>query len=347
MKSIEELEQVEHSLDSLLSLANSQSFLDKTAHKKIELLTLGIKKKLSLDYEVPLKFKQNEKEKLERIFVNYLTGKADDFNSHYIQLLAWNLVDLKIMRPKKGSDDRVSIFEYSPNPLNPFSVIEKTFRLFRTKRIKFEKVAYPLLYNYLNNYKIVSKRYKSELNRFLSKGKFFNELNLCFATNIYNDVVLYLDTKYHSGDGFPEDIKQVQLPNVFLKTKFFSDCWFLWMMNKADLTNKQSVLKKLNCDYYRMLDLDMQKILLAKIIYDNQQIPDIYQYVHTEDVCCNYIFPCILSGNPFSKDFWDLDYGDPYKKLLDFAWQYIDVTFVRNEKYKYMVKAAKKNGAKT
>ena len=80
-------------------------------------LTLAIKKELKIDYSKTLKFKPSEKERLQQIYVNYLTGKSDDFNSHYIQLLAWHIQDFKIIKKKIAKDKFVyeSVFENSPN----------------------------------------------------------------------------------------------------------------------------------------------------------------------------------------------------------------------------------------
>ena len=127
MESLKTLENVELSLnDILVQSKSSSSFASKEVDRKVRSLTLAIKKDLKVDYSVTKKFKPKENEKLETMLIEYLTGKGDDFNSYYIQLLAWHLIELKIMPSKSGN--KVSIFEYSPNPLALYTVIEKTFK---------------------------------------------------------------------------------------------------------------------------------------------------------------------------------------------------------------------------
>ena len=171
MKSLKALENADTSLDQTLTVAeSSNSFANKEIDRKVRSLTLEIKKELKVDYSKTVNFKPKEKERLTQIYLDFLTGKSDDFNSHYIQLLAWHLQDLKVMPTKKGY--KVSIFEYAPNPLALFTVIEKTFKLFQKKRIDVDKVSYALILNYLNNYKIASNRYKNELRKYLKGIKF-------------------------------------------------------------------------------------------------------------------------------------------------------------------------------
>ena len=151
MNALETLKNADNSLNETLNVArNSVSFANKDIDRTVRSLTLAIKKELKVDYSRTVKLKPKEKERLTQIFINYLTGKSDDFNSHYIQLLAWQLLEIKVMPTKAGN--KVSIFEYSPNPLALFTVIEKTFKLFQKKRIDVNKVSYALILNYLNNY---------------------------------------------------------------------------------------------------------------------------------------------------------------------------------------------------
>lgn len=334
MESLKALEYLDNSLTDRLIQIKSFPFASKDIDRQIRSLTLNIKKKLKVDYSITVKCKPKEKERLEKIFINYLIGKGDDFNSHYIQLLAWNLIDLKVMNVKKIG--KQSIFEYSPNLLAPYTVIEKTFRLFQKKRIDPEKVSFALILNYLNNYKIASNRYKSELRRYLKSINFSDDLDIYF--NI-NNVINYAITKTAKvsqiNEPYPERLVKLKIRQRTLDTVYFADAWFAWMFNAANLTDQEYVLKNMNCSFFKICNEDMQKIILAKVIYDNGMSYVIRE--NLEEICLKYVFPLIKKGNPFKKEYWDLNYTGSYKTCLDSAWRFIEQNFVKNNAYKNMV----------
>lgn len=334
MESLEALEHLDSNLTERLVQIKSVSFAGKDIDKEIHRLTLQIKEKLKVDYSVTVKYKPKEKEYLEKIFIEYLTGQNDDFNSHYIQLLAWNLIDFKVMNVKKIG--KQSIFEYSPNPLTPYTVIEKTFRLFQRKRIDTEKVSFALILNYLNNYKIASNRYKSELKRYLKSIRFSDNLDVYFnINNVINYVITKTSKMSDFNEPYPKRLLKLKIRQRTLDTVYFADAWFEWMFNVADLTDKEYVLKNMNCSFFKICNEDMQKILLAKVIYDN--IMTYVVRVDLEEFCLKYIFPLIKKGNPFRKEYWDLNYTVFYKTYLDSAWTFIEKNFVKNNDYKGMV----------
>lgn len=335
MESLKTLENVELSLnDILVQSKSSSSFASKEVDRKVRSLTLAIKKDLKVDYSVTKKFKPKENEKLETMLIEYLTGKGDDFNSYYIQLLAWHLIELKIMPSKSGN--KVSIFEYSPNPLALYTVIEKTFKLFQKKRIDTEKVSYALILNYLNNYKIASNRYKNELRKYLKSIRFSDDLDVYFDIN---KAITYTVNKtiklVPPMEPYPERLLKLRIRPRTLDTVYFADSWFAWMFNAADLSDEAYVLKNLNCSYFKICNEDVQKLVMAKIIYDNG-----LSYIKRNSlaqICMRYIFPIIKKGNPFKKEFWDLNYSGYYKTYLNSAWDFIEQTFVNDDSYKNMV----------
>ena len=335
MESLKTLENVELSLNEILVQSkSSSSFASKEVDRKVRSLTLAIKKDLKVDYSVTKKFKPKENEKLETMLIEYLTGKGDDFNSYYIQLLAWHLIELKIMPSKSGN--KVSIFEYSPNPLALYTVIEKTFKLFQKKRIDTEKVSYALILNYLNNYKIASNRYKNELRKYLKSIRFSDDLDVYFDIN---KAITYTVNKtiklVPPMEPYPERLLKLRIRPRTLDTVYFADSWFAWMFNAADLSDEAYVLKNLNCSYFKICNEDVQKLVMAKIIYDNG-----LSYIKRNSlaqICMRYIFPIIKKGNPFKKEFWDLNYSGYYKTYLNSAWDFIEQTFVNDDSYKNMV----------
>lgn len=335
MESLKALENAELSLnDILVQSKSSSSFASKDVDRKVRSLTLAIKKDLRVDYSVTKKFKTNEKEKLEKMFLEYLTGKGDDFNSYYIQLLAWHLIELKIMPSKSGN--KISIFEYSPNPLAIYTVIEKTFKLFQKKRIDTEKVSFALILNYLNNYKISSSRYKNKLRRYLKSIRFSDDLDIYLDIN---KAITYAVNKTMKlvppMEPYPERLLKLRIRTRTLDTIYFADSWFAWMFNVADLTDEAYVLKNLNCNYFKICNDDMQKLIMAKIIYINGL--NLIKRNVLSQICIKYIFPLIKKGNPFKKGFWDLNYSGYYKTYLNSAWNFIEETFVNDKSYKNMV----------
>ncbi|MDO4481057.1 MAG: hypothetical protein Q4B56_08370, partial [Erysipelotrichaceae bacterium] len=251
MNSLEALRNTDDALNETLNVVKtSVSFASKEVDRKVRSLTLAISKELKVDYSKTMKFKPGEKERLTQIFIDYLTGKSDDFNSHYIQLLAWQLLELKIIPTKK--DYKLSIFEYSPNPLALYSVIEKTFKLFNKKRINVEKISYALILNYLNNYKIASNRYKNELKKYLKSIRFSEDIDVYF--NI-NNVIQYTMNKtvklVPPMEPYPERLLHLKIRTRTLDTIYFADSWFAWMFNMADLTSDY-VLRNLNCSYFKV-----------------------------------------------------------------------------------------------
>lgn len=334
MKTLEAIKNADNSLAQILTNAQySNEVLNKDVDRQVRALTLNIKKELKVDYSRTVNFKPKEKERLQQIFLDYLTGKSDDFNSHYIQLLAWHLQDLKILTKKDGT--KISIFEYSPNPLAIHTIIEKTFKLFQKKRINVDKISFALILNYLNNYKIASNRYRNVLKSYLKSIHFSEDLDVYF--NIKN-VITYTNNKTSKqvplSEPFPERLLRLHIRPRTLDTVYFADAWFAWMFNVADLSSDY-VLKNLRCNYFKICNPDYQKIIIAKIIYDNDL--NYTRRFALISICLNYLFPVITKGNPFKKDFWDLNYTGIYKTYLDSAWNFIEQTFVNDSQYKNMV----------
>ena len=336
MKSLKILENADNSLTNILyQITYSNTFVSNEIAQKVKSLTVAIKKDLKVDYSTGRKFKPNEKERLVNIYVAYLTGKSDNFNSHYIQLLAWHLLDLKIM-PSKDRSTKVSIFEYAPNPFAIYTVIEKTFRLFNKKRIDSNKVSYALISTYLNNYNTASNRYKNELRKYLKGIRFCEDLDVYFNINNIISYTINKTSKTTAPEApFPERLTKLRIHTKTLNTKYFADAWFAWMFKAADLLDESYVLKNFNCHYFENCNEDMQKIIMAKIIHDNNL--NYMRNRKTDMICINYLFPAIKKGNPFKKEFWELNYTGIYKEYLDYAWFFIEEAFIKNKSHKNMI----------
>lgn len=337
MQAIETLEKTDNFLSETLQTAKEASPLNKNCDDEIHKITLKIKKNLEVNYSIPSITNSNELERIKQIYVNYLLGKTDDFNSHYIQILAWNLFNLKIMKTKSG--EQVSVFEYSPNPLVLYSVVEKTFKLFEKRRISTKKVSYALLITYLNNYKSASNRYKNNLRKYLKDIKFQKYTSLFFVSD-YEKIFKYffkLSQKFENEViTFPEWLSNLKIPESLLNTTYFSDLWAYWFFHYADLYDTK-ILNNLNCVFFRKCDENLQKIILAYIIYLKCRVE---KYSDMTELCLRYIFPVIKKGNPLKREFWNIDCDKIYKTYLDYAWNFIEENFVKNPVYKNLVESA-------
>ena len=101
MDSIKILEGIDNSLNDFLTQTKTGTFVKDETDTKINSINASIKENFRIDYTKKLKFRKDEKNRLHQIFIDYLKGRFDGFNSHYIQLLAWNISDLKIFEKKK------------------------------------------------------------------------------------------------------------------------------------------------------------------------------------------------------------------------------------------------------
>ena len=335
MDSIKILEGIDNSLNDFLTQTKTGTFVKDETDTKINSINASIKENFRIDYTKKLKFRKDEKNRLHQIFIDYLKGRFDGFNSHYIQLLAWNISDLKIFEKKRRGT--FSIYEYSPFKLAPYTMIEKTFRLFNKKRIDFKKVYFPLLTDYLNNYDKASKRYKKNMRKFLKKTRISNNVDIYFKMD-----ALYPDD---GKKAIQDHISQFRIEPKVLYTRYFSDVWANWMLTKANLNDEFHVLRNLDCKFFDLCSEETQKSLLAKIICTNIK-RQTGNSSTAEEICNRIIFPAIKKGNPFKKEFWISKSGTSYKSMRKTAWEFIESKFVKNESYRIMIESIEKNEAK-
>lgn len=195
----------------------SQKKID-TVQKTIE----EIKEFFLVDYSKPLVMTKIEKENLCVMITDFIKNKKDTFNSHYIQLLAWHIHELKILPVKKrGIVHNVSFLEYSPNPLIPMSATNRIFSLFSSKRIAPEKVSTALLLNYLNHYEMASSRFKNVLKSYLKRIRYSKNVNLYFN---YKGGVFNVENKISNQRiNCYEKLKQLGISENLLQTKYFKN----------------------------------------------------------------------------------------------------------------------------
>ena len=172
---------------------------------------------------------KNEGDELRNLILDFIKEKKDNFNSHYIQLLAWHIDDIKIMKIKAAEGEKfVSFLEYDPPAIFIFSMTNKIFSLFDQSHIESEKVSAALLLNYLENYEKTSQRFKNVLKKYLRTTNHSKIYEIYFD---FEKLRIFIDRKkleIHqkplSGGNFLENLlKSSGINEKILATKYFRD----------------------------------------------------------------------------------------------------------------------------
>lgn len=229
MQTLEALNTLEKTVSSAYSFAYKyENFLSVQTDENIKNFTDKIKNNFEVTYTKKIKISAMEIRELKLLIVDFLKNKKNNFNSHYIQLLAWHIDDIKVMSQKtKIAAHSVSFLEYAPNPLLLFSVTNKIFQLFEKPNIEPAKVATALLLNYLNNYERASSRFKTVLRRYLKSIKYIKDVDIFFNFITLGQFLTKKRIDYKKiGDGekFLRSLLELSGVNpVLLETKYFND----------------------------------------------------------------------------------------------------------------------------
>lgn len=229
MQSLEALDTLAKTVSSSYSFAYKyENFVSVQTDKTIKNFTDRIKKQFEVTYTKPIEMSTSEMKELKLLIIDFLKNKKNNFNSHYIQLLAWHIDDMKVMNQKtKFAERSVSFLEYAPNPLLPFTVTNKIFQLFEKTNIEPEKVSTALLLNYLNNYEKASTRFKNVLRRYLKSIKYIKDVDIFFNFITLGQFLTKKRIEYKKiGDGekFLRSLLELSGVNpVLLETKYFND----------------------------------------------------------------------------------------------------------------------------
>lgn len=339
MESVIALNKLEDSTLSLINDVNiNRTFASKEVDRSIRETNLKIKKKFKIDYSQNMKMNSNEEKRIKKMIVEFLKYGKNDFNSYYLQLLAWHIKDIKFSFGKTKKN--ISILEYNPNPLIINSITNRIFNLFSKKYIESEKVSTALLLTYLNNFSGTSKRFKTVLKSYLKKIKYCEDVDVYFnEANVIS--YTYEKTQEHITELFPERLAYLKIRQNTINTEYFYSAWFFWMFYLAKLTDSD-VLSQLNSKFYKNCDLWEQKILQAKIIYCNNN--NLYSNDSIIDILVKYIFPAVKEGNPFEEQYWNITISENYKYYLTTAYKVIKDNIINNIKYKNLVESATRNG---
>ena len=223
MESISALENFQEKISQINVYAHEyDDFMSKKQIISIEKNIAEIKDTFSIDYTRPLKMTKKEEETLKKLITEYVRGKKDNFNSHYIQLLAWHIHELEVIPVKKhGVVRNVTFLEYSPNALIPISATNRIFGLFLPKRIETEKVSTALLLNYLNNYEYASYRFMGVLSSYLKRIHYSKNTDIYFN---FSNVVTVIEKKTPvSKMSYRNRLTTLGLREITLHTKYFDN----------------------------------------------------------------------------------------------------------------------------
>ena len=223
MESITALEKLKEDITQINNYANEYNdFLSKKKITTIENDIAEIKERFSIDYTRPLNMTKKEEDTLKKMVIEYIREKKDNFNSHYIQLLAWHIHELEILPVKKhGVVRNVTFLEYAPSPLIPISATNRIFGLFMPKRIEAEKVSTAVLLNYLNNYQSASPRFMSVLNSYLKRIHYSKNTDIYFN---YANVVTTIEKKTPASKmSYRNRLTTLGLRDITLHTKYFDN----------------------------------------------------------------------------------------------------------------------------
>ena len=229
MQTLEALNSLAKTVSSSYSSAYKyENFVSVQTDRNILSFTSKIKDNFEINYSKKIEMSTSEMKELKLLIIDFLKNKKNNFNSHYIQLLAWHIDDMKVMNQKtKFAERSVSFLEYAPNPLLPFTVTNKIFQLFEKTNIEPEKVTTALLLNYLNNYERASSRFKTVLRRYLKSIKYIKDVDIFFNFITLGQFLTKKRIEYKKiGDGekFLRSLLELSGVNpVLLETKYFND----------------------------------------------------------------------------------------------------------------------------
>lgn len=221
MESISALEQLEEKISQINSYAHEYNdFMSKRRITSIEKRISEIKDTFKIDYTIPMEITEKEKQELKKIVLKFIREKKDNFNTHYIQLLAWHIHELYVLPVKKhGVLQNVTFLEYAPSSFIPITATNRIFNLFLPRRIETEKVSTALVLNYLNNYEHASPRFMSVLNSYLKRIHFSKNTDVYFN---FTNVIKYIEKKTPASKlDYFERLKTMGIRENTIQTKYF------------------------------------------------------------------------------------------------------------------------------
>lgn len=228
-----------------------------------------IKDNLSVDYCRQIEIKDIEIEVLDSLITKYIKSGEDNFNSHFIQLLCWNIHKIKPIttRNKKGRVIHESFFEFQPGIFDLSPITKKLFRLLTNHNDCKERISAALMMVYLNHYTKASSYFIESLKHYLKSIHFSRNLNIFFDVNhagTYGRWRIY--SSYYKS--FLRRMDFFQIRSAYFNTKYFQDAWYFWMKKNASPLN-EAVIEDLPCRYYDICTDAEKLLILSRLIVSN------------------------------------------------------------------------------
>lgn len=182
----------------------------ETDINKIDKTLTKINNTWKIDYAEKPKIRSSEKTKLEKLFDDYLENKTDNFNSHYLKLLAFSYPQMYCL-PQKKSDEKLSLLQSK----NGFQ-IRKVLKLFSKHKKSRRFFLDGLVISYLDNYDESTKKFRDNFLSFLKRLNYCKNVKYLFRPG---DLALMLQLspkKYYI-----DKILDLGLRGSVINTKYF------------------------------------------------------------------------------------------------------------------------------
>lgn len=269
MKTADTLDQlVKTSRNTRLNPLKRKGAFSKEINAQITSLTFQIKDNLTFDYCTQLECKEGELEELNKLIDDFIKTGSAQFNSHFIQLLCWNIFKIKpIIKKNDGKKVKLSFFEYQPDIFDFNPITKRFFQLLLQYDDCKEKISDALMMVYLNNYQYASEYFCELLKQYLKTIKFPQNLNLFFdvtKAGSYRIWRIYNKSFFHRVELF-------QVRSAFFNTKYFQDAWYFWMKTRADVIN-EFILEDLSCNFFTICSDAEKLLILSRVIIKNNNI---------------------------------------------------------------------------
>ena len=122
------------------------------------------------------------------------------------------------------------------NELEDSFVLGKIFKLFHNKGVNKHIICNNLLYSYLGTYKNCSARFIKSLQSYLQQTGIIENVKMYF--NQGNFLLLFSKEVMEKED-FEIFLISAGIKPKFTKTSYFSDLWFDWVMQCANVFSKK------------------------------------------------------------------------------------------------------------
>ena len=199
--------------------------------------------------------------------------------------------------------------------LNDTHTIKKIFTLFQSDKVNQQIVCNNLLFSYLEQHKNCSAQFTTILHSHIKHNGLIENCEYYFSQKSFVRQFARETGEKENYSSYLSFSKGI--PARYIRTSYFSELWFYWAMQCADVLSE----KFLSEDFNSRIDhiaIDEKKVLLASIaakVDDSQTDEQKNLYFKT------YLLPAIGKNNPLHTEYWKVNeqLSQKYKSLLENA----------------------------